>query len=265
MILSSRPLILALGLLASCGSSGSSGSSSDDGGSTPTLSFSLSSSALTEATVNWSILVQLNDVHDEDIEANFYWTGTALEFVDYAVTSGTPVTIKSGQLSEAITVQVFEDARGELDETISLTLVPPQGANLGSPSQHVITVLDDDEIQVSEQEPNDDHLNPQEIGSIATEVSYEVLGSAVLGNFDVYKFDAMGNSTVFVSMDPQSAVSEAVINVLDENGDVVDIIDDDLGGTTVSTSFQVVDQQVFFLSLTVEGAGTNYVLDVVGV
>jgi hypothetical protein len=265
MKFSSRQLLLGLGLLASCGASGSSGSSSDNGGSDPNLSFSFSSSTLPEDTVNFNVVVQLDDVHDEDIEANFYWSGTALEFVDYAVTSGTPVTIQSGQLSAAITVQVFEDDKGELDETIRLTLVPPQGANLGSPSNHVITVRDDDEIQVSEQEPNDDHLNPQEIGSIATEVSYEVLGLAVLGNMDVYKFDAMGSSTVFVSMDPQSGVSEAVINVLDENGNVVATIDDDVGGTTVSTSFAVVDLQVFFLALTVEVAGTNYVLDVVGV
>ena len=72
-------------------------------------------------------------------------------------------------------------------------------------------------------------------------------------------------SPVFVSMEPQSGVSEAVINVLDENGNVVATIDDDVGGTTVSTSFAVVDLQVFFLALTVEVAGTNYVLDVVGV
>jgi len=264
--LSRLPGLLGLALLAACGGSSSSDSSSDGGGgSGPTVRWTSGASWLTEDTVSWQVLLELNESHDEDIDVNFYWSGTASEFVDYFVPGGTPITIPAGQLSQAITVQVFEDDKGELDEEIKLTMVPPVNASLGSPSVHLITIADEDQVVVPEVEPNNDHLTANDVGVASSEVAYEVTGQALTTDFDVFKFTAQGNTTVFVSLAPQSAVAEAVLNVLDETGGVVEVVDDDLPGTTVSTSFTVLDGQVFFLAVTMTGAGSDWVLDVVGV
>ena len=96
-------------------------------------------------------------------------------------------------------------------------------------------------------------------------MAYQITGQALTTDFDVFKFTAQGNTTVFVSLDPQSAVAEAVFNVLDESGNVLEVVDDDVPGTTVSTTIQVLDGQVFFIALTMTGAASDWVLDVVGV
>ena len=124
--------------------------------------------------------------------------------------------------------------------------------------------MDEDEVVVPEIEPNNDHLSAHDVGVATSEVAYHVTGQALTSDFDVFQFTAEGNGTVFVSLDPDSAVAEAVLNVLDETGTVVDVVDDDVPGTTVSTSFQVLDGQVFFLALSMTGAGSNWILDVVG-
>ena len=81
--LSRLPGLLGLALLAACGGSSSSDSSSDGGGgSGPTVRWTSGASWLTEDTVSWQVLLELNESHDEDIDVNFYWSGTASEFVD---------------------------------------------------------------------------------------------------------------------------------------------------------------------------------------
>lgn len=258
-------LVGLLGLLSACGSSGSSSSSGGSGGSTPNLTFSFSSSTVAEDQTTRYVEIRLDQIHDEDVDVSFLMGGNAFPFVDYWQSNGMPVTISGGELTALIELQIWEDELGELDETIEMTLMKPPNAKLGGLTTHVVTINDDDQITIPEVEPNEDHLNAQDLGSVEGFVSLEVQGEALVGDMDVYGLQASENTTVFVSMDPASAVSEVVINLLDEDGNVVAIFDDDIPGTTVSTSFDVSAMESFFLAVTVEAFGSTYVLDIVGV
>ncbi len=258
-------LLFPLLSLVACGSGGSSGSSSGGGSHGPTVSFLSSASSVTEDTVSVPVTLFLDEAPTADLDVNFTWSGSATEFADYFVPGSTPVTIPKGSQTATIQIQVNEDVFGELDETVQLNLVASLDYNLGAPFQHTLTIIDEDEVQINEIEPNDDHLNPQDIGSIQTTLAYQISGDSFGGDPDVFKFTGVGSCTADVTLDPASGVSQVVINVIDENGQVVDIIDDDLPGTTLHTSFPVADGQVFFLGITTDGVGTAYLLDVVGV
>lgn len=266
MLLPQRLLLACLlGLLSACGSSGSSSSSGDSGsgGSTPNLTFSFGSTSVEEDHTTRYVEIRLDKVHHEDVDVSFLLGGNAYQLVDYWLPKGMPVTISDGERIAFIEVQIWEDEGGELDETIEMTLMKPFNAKLGGQTTHVVTISDDDAIPVEEVEPNDDYLTAQLLGSVEGGVSREIQGEALLGNMDVYGFQALENTTVFVSMDPAMALSEVVIELLDENGDVVDIFDDDIEGT-VSTYFEMSAQETRFLAVTVEAFDSTYVLDIVG-
>jgi hypothetical protein len=256
------PIWTLLGLLAACSSSTSSSSGGEDSPD-PVLSFSLPSSSLAEESVPLSVQIQLDEAQGADIEVGISLGGTADE-ADYTVTSTLPVTIQAGELSAMIDLEVIEDIWGEIDESIEVTLIPPSGVQVGAPSTHVVTIVDDDENSISEVEPNNDYLEAQDLFNIFPYYAIEVVGSAVVGEVDVYKLTALGDHTVHVSMDPDDDMSEVVINLLDKDGQWVETFDGDIAGT-VSGSFDVGIFEVFFLEVTVEAAEANYVLDIVGV
>jgi hypothetical protein len=262
---STRFLLLAASLLLASCTTGVSDSSGSGGDSDITVQFSTTSTTRTEATEMLQVFLELNKDSNEDIDLNFTWNGTATEFVDYTVPNGTPVTIPAGQVTHSISLLMIDDVAGELDEFIQLKLVPPVNANLGARTVHVVTVLDDDALPFPEVEPNDDPAGANVVGTTAPGLAYEVSGATLVNFFDFFKFDGIVDSEVHVSLDPSSAVAQVVLNVLDENGVVVDVIDDDQPGTTIGTVFDVAAGQTFYLGVTVEGAGTDYVLDVIAI
>ena len=70
--------------------------------------------------------------------------GTALAGDDYTALDGT-LTFAPGETQKVIAIALVNDTLVESDETFTLTLSSPTGAALGSPSQAVLTILDDDE------------------------------------------------------------------------------------------------------------------------
>lgn len=253
-----------LGLLAAC-TTGSS--DSDSGGSSDvTVSFVSSQSDEVEDAFNLPLTVVLSGEHDEDVDVSFLWSGSATEFADYFIVSSPPITIPAGSVSSAIEVQILEDDIGELDETLKLTLVEPPNADLGVPASHTVTILDDpeDAQEFAESEPNEDHTEANVVGDVDKGVRWVITGSMVVGDFDAFELTAQSDHTVHLSLDPSSGVSEVVLNLVDESGNVIDTVDDDVGGTTITTTLDVVAGQTFFLIATVEVAGTNYELQAVG-
>jgi hypothetical protein len=70
--------------------------------------------------------------------------GTAIAGSDYASASGT-LTFLSGETSKTFNVAIIDDALDEPDETIHLNLSSPtSGTTLGTPSEAVLTIVDDD-------------------------------------------------------------------------------------------------------------------------
>ncbi len=255
---------LALAAMGACTSSSDSsggGSGSADG---PEISFLVSSSFVDENDLVWNVAVDIEFGHNEDIDLSFYWTGSAIEFIDYTMNTPPPITIPAGVQTLMLAIRINEDVVGELDETITMTLVEPVNAPLGPITKHTITIQDEDEVAFPEVEPNDDHLTANVVGDMAPGLSWEISGDASPTMFDVFELTAIADSIVYLALDPASATTEAVLNILDQDGNVIAVIDDDQPGTTVTTTFAVTAGQKFFLAVTVEAFSSAYVLDAVG-
>ncbi|MDA1266779.1 MAG: hypothetical protein O2816_16995 [Planctomycetota bacterium] len=264
-------LVLGLGALTACAPSSKDSSSGGGGGSSATISFVSIGSVTVEDTTQVGAQIVLSDVLEEDVDINFFTNGTAFEFGDYVVTTPPPVTIPAGSTSTLVTLQIFEDGVGELDEQVTVTLVTPANAGLGTFTQHQVTILDDDETPFTEVEPNDILAQANMLpGPVGEGLSWEISGAGLSGNFDIFECNVsadpnIGSCTMFFTMTPSSGITEVVINVLDENGNTIATYDDDVGGTAVLGTLNVVPSQKFYLAVTVEVAGSNYTLDVVGV
>lgn len=111
---------------------------------TPTVAFSAASSAVGEADGSIAVDVTLDTASQQDINVTVTSTdGSATAGLDYTAVNET-VTIMAGQLTGSVTVTINADAIDEIDENLILALSIPQGALLGSPDTHTLTITDDD-------------------------------------------------------------------------------------------------------------------------
>jgi Tol biopolymer transport system component len=69
--------------------------------------------------------------------------GTATQAKDYEVASGA-LSFAAGETSKTFAALIVDDAFAESNETFNVTLKNPTGANLGSPSQATVTIIDND-------------------------------------------------------------------------------------------------------------------------
>lgn len=110
----------------------------------PEIQFTLASSSGDERDTPAAIQVQLSTTASADISADFTVTGTATgSGVDYFLANGT-VTITTGNSTTNISIIINNDGDEELPETIILTLSNPVNGILGTNTQHVFTINDDD-------------------------------------------------------------------------------------------------------------------------
>jgi minor extracellular serine protease Vpr len=79
----------------------------------------------------------------------------ASQRTDYTTASGT-ITFASGQTTRSFSVPIIDDGYTEMTETVNLTLSNAVGADLGSPSQAVLSIDDDDDNGPATTNPLDD-------------------------------------------------------------------------------------------------------------
>jgi hypothetical protein len=79
------------------------------------------------------------------LSVSFSVAGSAAPAFDYVALSS-PVTIPAGSLTTTIPVTVIDDSALEGNETVSVTLQPNANYSVGSPSNAVVTILDNDNI-----------------------------------------------------------------------------------------------------------------------
>lgn len=87
-----------------------------------------------------------------DAEASVQWSvtgGSASPAGDFTPTDGV-VNFEAGQTRREISLLIMQDALVEGDETLELSLHNPVGAELGTPAQSVVTILDDDQPHTPE-------------------------------------------------------------------------------------------------------------------
>jgi len=110
----------------------------------PEIQFSATSSSGEERITPATIQVELSQVAIVDISADFTLSGSATGGgIDYTLPNGT-VTILAGNTSVNISITIIDDSDEELPETIILTLSNPVNGGLGTNTQHIFTLNDDD-------------------------------------------------------------------------------------------------------------------------
>ncbi len=115
-------------------------------GDTPTVTFDSAEQSVGEADGTASVGVSLDFYWPLDITVPFTVGGTATEGSDqdYSLDPTGSVTIPAGQTSATITVTIHNDTAVEGDETVEISLGTPDQGSLGEPTQHVLTITDDD-------------------------------------------------------------------------------------------------------------------------
>ena len=121
----------------------------NDNDGIPTVEFSTSASADSEAVSSRSLAVVIPFASAQEIEVDYAVTGgTAGSGTDFALSSGS-VLIQEGAISGTIVIPtIIDDSADEADETIIITLSNPTNATLGSDIIHTYTITDNDNAPV---------------------------------------------------------------------------------------------------------------------
>jgi len=153
----------------------------------PVISFDMESSSPSEGVGPVGVTIGLSAISALDVVVPFAVGGTAMDPADFSV-SASPVMIPAGQTSVDITVTPVDDSLVELGETVVLTLGLPSGAALGAPSEHTLTLLDNDvavvDFDIAAQDLNEGaaatglRVNLSNLSTQAVTVMYSVAGSA---------------------------------------------------------------------------------------
>lgn len=109
----------------------------------PVVSFAAEGQSVLESTWSTEIPVALSETFALDVSVPYTLSGTATEGAggDYTVTES-PLLIPAGSMEASVTLNVYEDADAEPDETVVITLGTPTNATLGATTVHTATILD---------------------------------------------------------------------------------------------------------------------------
>jgi len=115
----------------------------DDEG-TPTVSFSAPTVTVQETAGTVTLTVNLLFASTQVVTVDYATSnGTATAPGDYASTTGS-LTFPTGTTSQTIVVGIVDDLAVEGDETFTVTLLSPVGANLGTNTTSTVTIQSDD-------------------------------------------------------------------------------------------------------------------------
>lgn len=109
-----------------------------------TVSFKTGGQLVNENAGTATAIIQLNAAVNVDTLVSYTLGGTATEGADYTIVTPNPVTIPAGQTEVEVQIDIIDDTIDEWNETLSLTLVPPENCVLISPNAHTITFVDND-------------------------------------------------------------------------------------------------------------------------
>lgn len=113
--------------------------------SQPTVGFDSQFYSVGEGTEAATIIVTLDEASSDAVSVDYATTsgGSATEGVDYTPVAGTLV-FGADVTRLAFTVDIIDDLRDEVDETVFLTLSGAAGATLGANNRATLTIVDDD-------------------------------------------------------------------------------------------------------------------------
>jgi hypothetical protein len=110
----------------------------------PEVRFSAATYSLNEGAGTATIEVVLSTVSENPVSVDYVTSGGTAEVgVDYTAAQGTLV-FAAGTISRTFSIVILDDSIDEENETVELALSSPTQAVLGTPSQAVLTLIDDD-------------------------------------------------------------------------------------------------------------------------
>lgn len=138
-------LAVVVSMVAACGFSGPSNEGADaplaDAPSGQvTVAFALADSTTDETAGTHVVHVTLSGAPSAAVTVNYKVVGgTATPNLDFKLDNGV-VTFAAGTTDATITAQILQDTIDEPDELFTIALDSPDGATLGQPSQHHVTI-----------------------------------------------------------------------------------------------------------------------------
>ena len=109
----------------------------------PTVWFAVRQQSVQENAGLVQVTVRLSPPAKVAVSVPFTLSGTAAQGGDYTITAS-PIQIPTGGTSATITVNIVDDTLHEENETLLITLGKPVDVEVGSPSVHTLTILEND-------------------------------------------------------------------------------------------------------------------------
>ncbi len=116
---------------------------------TPVANFDSSTGSVSEGGGTHNVAVSIRSAPWSDLILTYTMGGTATVNTDYNIKNSGTIFLNANATSVNIPVVITDDNVDENDETIILTLVSGWGYDLGSPSEHTLTVTDNDTPEIS--------------------------------------------------------------------------------------------------------------------
>jgi len=113
------------------------------------VKLSVSQPSITEAAGTANVIVTLNKVSSETVIAELVIQGTAAETNDFTISSKT-ITIPAGNLSSSVLITAIQDTIEEGNETIDISILAAQGAEI-TDAGIVSIILEDDDVAATAQ------------------------------------------------------------------------------------------------------------------
>ncbi len=183
-----------------------------DNDGAPSASFASASSSAGENAGAQNVTVNFFPAPPSAITLNYSVDGTATSVSDYAALSG-EVQVSANATSANIPVSIVDDASDENDETVVLTLTSGAGYEVGSPSQHTLTITDnDDPPAASFASASSSVTEGADVRNVTVNLSPAPL-SAITLNYSVDGTAASGADYAALSGEVQVSANAASVNI----------------------------------------------------
>ncbi len=111
----------------------------------PAVRFTSATGSVGEDGGMRDVEVSLSPAPTAPLTLSYTLGGTATENADYSITGSGTISVSAGLTSVSIPVEITDDTEDEPAETVILTLESGTGYAVGSPSEHTLTIMDNDD------------------------------------------------------------------------------------------------------------------------
>ena len=167
-----------------------------DNDATPTVSFAVVSSSVAESAGSVTVAVSLSAASGRTVTVPFtVSSATATTPADFTV-STSPLTFAPGVTTQLITFSIVNDTLDEIDDAVSISLGTPTNATALAPTQHTLTILDDDGPSTVQFDPlqADGEANEGNPPTITTNFTYDVVLNRPSGRSISVQIDFTGDA-----------------------------------------------------------------------